>query len=75
MPQASKCKPDRNRKNPQNSRYKAENRHGKSHMRRIKLHLARYGGAYKIASEALVRYAGSVGSNALSSAKEYVKGL
>ena len=71
MPQASKCKPGRNK--PACQAYRSENRHGKSHIRRIKRHLARYGGADKVASAALMSHATAVGSAALNSAKEFVK--
>ena len=70
MPQASKCKPGRNKVSC--ASYKSENRHGKSHMRRIKRHLLRYG-RDNVATEAYVRYAGTVGSSVLASAKEFVK--
>ena len=72
MPQASKCKPGRNKVSC--ASYKSENRHGKSHIRRIKRHLARYSGRDKIAADALIHHATNVGSAALSSAKHFIQG-
>jgi hypothetical protein len=74
VPQASKCKPDRNRKSGHNLKYKSENRHAKSHIRRIKAHLSRYG-KDKAAIGMLMHHAQSVGVSALNSATEFVKGI
>lgn len=68
----SSAKHGRNRKSGQNLIYKAENRREKSHVKRIRCHLKRFGMGDQVSREALVRYAGKVGLNALSSAKHFL---